>query len=353
MHKEMLEAPRFPADRARPSDADETYFVAQTLRPFVRFFAAYPAARDIVAPLAQLEPDSRIPANDVRQLLLGASLATGPQYNLGLRVGRITERGETTAVDYVAASAATLAESIAVTARNFRLVNEAVSLSVLRNGDYALVRFDSRIPWEKVTADYMLSSIFLNHVRGQIDDLSRIEVWFAYPAPIHREEYSEIFAPAQVRFGAACYGFRIPVHELDRPLRGADPHLHQLLRKHVAQLMVELPSCTSFDGRVTQVLSELLAASEPPTARQVAQQLGISTRTLARRLEAEGTTFYEVLDRLRQRLAIDYVRCTKLSQCEISARLGFAHAAAFHRAFKRWTSTTPAMLRKLHEARQA
>ena len=352
MHKQMPEARSFSADRTRPPEASEAYYLAQTLRPFVRFFEAFPAARAILAPLRELEPDSRIPANDVRELLLGASLATGAQHDLGLRVGRITERGETTAIDYVAASAATLADSIAVTARNFRLVNEAVSISVLRNDDYALVRYDSRVPWARVTADYMLSSIFLNHVRGQIEDLSRVEVWFAHPMPDYRDEYLEIFAPAEVRFGAACYGFRVPVQELDRPLRGADPHLHQLLRKHVAQLMVDLPSCTTFDGRVTQVLSELLAASEPPTARQAAKQLEISTRTLARRLEAEGTTFYEVLDRLRHRLAIDYVRCTKLSQCEISARLGFAHAAAFHRAFKRWTGSTPAMLRKMHDARQ-
>ncbi|MET0343066.1 MAG: AraC family transcriptional regulator ligand-binding domain-containing protein [Polyangiales bacterium] len=303
--------------------------------------------------MADLAPDSRVAANDVRRVLTSAARASGERSGIGLRVGRMVERGETGAIDYVAASAATLADAIAVTARNFRLVNDAVSVSVLRNDDHVLVRFDARVPWDPFMGEYLLSSIFTNHLRKQVGELSRVEVWFAHPEPNYRDEYQTTFAPSQVRFDAACYGFRLPVTELERPQRDADPHLHQVLRKHVAQLMIEQPNFTSFEGRVTQVLSDLLDASQPPTARQVASRLEISTRTLARRLEAEGTTFYEVLDRLRQRLAVDYVRCTKLAQCDVSARLGFAHAAAFHRAFKRWTGTTPAMLRKAHEQRQA
>lgn len=351
MQNQTIEMRGYPVRRPRQVDLRDESFGVQTLRPFVRFFAGFPAASEILAPIAGLAPESRVPANDVRELLLRATLVTG-EWGLGLKVGRTIERGEAGAIDYVTSSAATLSEAISVMARNFRLVNDALSVSVLRNDDYALVRFDSRMPWENVLGDYLLSAIFTNHLREQLEDLSRLEVWFAHSAPYYQNEYFRTFAPAEVRFDAPCYGFRVPSRELDRPLRGADPYLHEVLRKHVAQLLIELPSCASFDGRVTQVLTELLEQSKPPTARQVASQLEISTRTLARRLEAEGTTFYEVLDRLRQRLAVDYVRCTKLAQCDVSARLGFAHAAAFHRAFKRWTGTTPALLRKSHEARQ-
>jgi AraC-like DNA-binding protein len=89
---------------------------------------------------------------------------------------------------------------------------------------------------------------------------------------------------------------------------------------------------------------ELLAAdlaSGGQYAKRVSQSLHISARTLIRRLEDEGTSFREILDDIRRRYALNYVRNRDLDLAATACLLGFSHTTAFHRAFKRWTGLTP------------
>lgn len=90
---------------------------------------------------------------------------------------------------------------------------------------------------------------------------------------------------------------------------------------------------------------EPLLASGTIRIEAVARALGCSRQTLYRRLKAEGVTFAELLDGLRRRLALRFVREQGLSVKEASWRLGFSEPAAFSRAFKRWTGKTPGAMR--------
>ena len=79
----------------------------------------------------------------------------------------------------------------------------------------------------------------------------------------------------------------------------------------------------------------------------MAARIGISARqTLFRRLKAEGATFETILDDLRQTMARDYLSGRKVSVNETAYLVGFSDAAAFSRAFKRWTGVSPRDLRK-------
>jgi AraC-like DNA-binding protein len=82
------------------------------------------------------------------------------------------------------------------------------------------------------------------------------------------------------------------------------------------------------------------------TAEQVAARLGQSVRTLARRLEAEGTSYRELLDRMRQQAAEHALAHDDRPIADIADRLGFASPQSFNRAFKRWTGTTAAAYRR-------
>jgi len=73
----------------------------------------------------------------------------------------------------------------------------------------------------------------------------------------------------------------------------------------------------------------------------------MSMRTLARRLESEGTTFRDLVDEVRRKLAVDHVGNRDIGFSELSYRLGFSHVAAFHRAFRRWTGQTPLTYRRM------
>jgi AraC-like DNA-binding protein len=85
---------------------------------------------------------------------------------------------------------------------------------------------------------------------------------------------------------------------------------------------------------------------EAPSAEGVAKQFGISVRTLNRRLEREGTSFRNILDELRQELALRYVGTHDMPLGEVASRLSFSHPEAFYRAFKRWTGESPLAYRR-------
>jgi AraC-like DNA-binding protein len=72
----------------------------------------------------------------------------------------------------------------------------------------------------------------------------------------------------------------------------------------------------------------------------------ISRQTLFRQLKAEGTTFEAVLDEMRHRLALQYLRGKKVSVNEAAYLVGFSEPAAFSRAFKRWTGISPRETRR-------
>jgi AraC-like DNA-binding protein len=84
-----------------------------------------------------------------------------------------------------------------------------------------------------------------------------------------------------------------------------------------------------------------LLAAGPVRIDDVARDLGFSRQTLYRRLKAEGMTFEQLLDALRRRLALRFIRDEGLSVKEAAYRLGFSDPAAFSRAFKRWTGASP------------
>jgi AraC-like DNA-binding protein len=77
----------------------------------------------------------------------------------------------------------------------------------------------------------------------------------------------------------------------------------------------------------------------------IAAKLGVSRQTLFRKLRAEGVTFAGVLDELRHRMAADYLGARKVSVNETAYLVGFSEPAAFSRAFKRWTGSSPRTLR--------
>jgi AraC-like DNA-binding protein len=78
----------------------------------------------------------------------------------------------------------------------------------------------------------------------------------------------------------------------------------------------------------------------------VAKNLAMSTRTLARRLADEGTTYEDVVDQLRQSLALQYIKDRSISLSQIAWLLGYEGTSAFNHAFLRWTGRSPSTSRK-------
>jgi AraC-like DNA-binding protein len=83
-----------------------------------------------------------------------------------------------------------------------------------------------------------------------------------------------------------------------------------------------------------------------PSIEHLAPRLGVSVRSLQRRLREAGTSYKQVLDQVRHDLALRYLTAGELSIGEVAFLLGFSEPSAFHRAFKRWTGSTPGEFRR-------
>ena len=132
-----------------------------------------------------------------------------------------------------------------------------------------------------------------------------------------------------------------------RPAPSAKPFLDFLGELSKSFERPSRPRAKQFRREVEQQLERLLETGDANLDR-VASDLGLSRQTLYRRLKAEGTTFEEVLDGLRRKLALRYVRGEGVSAKEAAYRLGFSDPAAFSRAFKRWTGRSPSEMRAPH-----
>ena len=129
---------------------------------------------------------------------------------------------------------------------------------------------------------------------------------------------------------------------------GSDPQLCELLEHHAQQQLRRLPGAEDFSAEVRRVLGATLRRGDARISA-VAKELAMSGRSLQRRLNAEGSSFREELDRVRSELAVRLLSEGEADVREVAYLLGFSEPSAFHRAFKRWTGTTPAAYRN-HQA---
>ena len=132
---------------------------------------------------------------------------------------------------------------------------------------------------------------------------------------------------------------------LKRPVSGADEELCKYLDRLADETITTLDQDASFTNKLRRVIWIELSDGVP-TLQHTSGTLGISTRALQRRLSEEGTTFTTVLRDLRREVAMGLIRHREMAVCEIAYLLGYAEPSTFHRAFRRWTGTSPREYRR-------
>lgn len=245
-------------------------------------------------------------------------------------------------LSHMSAHAETLREAIEGILRYSRLFSVEPAGSLHEEGDVASVRYAfPRLAWPSV---YMGAELTLCGFARLLSTFAGADarpraVCFGYEAPAHRAEYARIFGGSE-RFGQPYTGIDFERAWLDRTQLHKNAELHSALRAQAERSLGRLERV----GRVTErVLDHLLAADprHPPAMTAVARELGMSARSLRRKLEAEGADFKRLSERARTRIALRMLEAPEASIQEVAFAMGFATAAAFHRAFKRWTGKTP------------
>ncbi|GLH81483.1 AraC family transcriptional regulator [Bradyrhizobium sp. SSBR45G] len=135
--------------------------------------------------------------------------------------------------------------------------------------------------------------------------------------------------------------------DMQRPFLTANHGMWKFFEPVLRQRLAELEKHATTVERLRSALLEALPAGELSMAA-ICRRLGISTRTLQRRLREEGSTFQQTLDAVRNSLAHHYLHNSSLSSTEISFLLGFEDPNSFVRAFQTWTGSTPQTVRLAH-----
>ncbi|MGX1883635.1 AraC family transcriptional regulator [Streptomyces sp. NPDC055287] len=168
---------------------------------------------------------------------------------------------------------------------------------------------------------------------------------FDYAPPPHKDEYGTLFG-CPVRFGTDRTGAGFDAHWLAAPLVRDEAQLHVMLRRAPFELLSRREYGTTVAEQVHHTLAQALRTSPRlPSLGETAARLAVSPATLRRRLQQESTSFQQLKDAVRRDAAIAGLAEGREPIAELAARLGFSEDTSFHRAFRRWTGTTPGAYR--------
>ncbi len=174
-------------------------------------------------------------------------------------------------------------------------------------------------------------------------DIQAERIDFPYPAPPEVRVYEEHFG-CPLKFGEPVGRIWIRNEHLQLRFPTADAAAHAMYRGLCDQQLAAQRA--TLDTLAERVISHLEIFTETyPAAADVARSFDLSERTFRRQLQEEGTNFRALLGEARYRKAQQLLRQTALSVDAIATQLGYAESAAFIRAFKEWSGTTPAAFR--------
>ena len=171
-------------------------------------------------------------------------------------------------------------------------------------------------------------------------------VRLALSEPDNIQPYQQFFA-AEVEFGAARNQVLLNSEYLGLGCLDANGEMHQLHREFADSLLSKSNQQGALIAQTRNLIRQQLAEGGSSIRReQVAGTLGLSLRTLQRKLGILGTNFQDLYDQTRRDLCLQLIQRGQLSFGEITFQLGFANPSAFQKAFKRWMGVAPSQYRK-------
>src|SRR5438477_941664 len=168
-------------------------------------------------------------------------------------------------------------------------------------------------------------------------------VRFPYPRPPHAADYALVYTEHST-FGATSLAATIDAALLDLPVRRTEADVATFLDGAPGKITMVYRRDREMVPRVREILARSLSTG----LAEVARDLGLSERTLHRRLRDEGSSFRAVKDQLRRSLALSQLEQTRKSIADIAADLGYSEPSAFFRAFQGWTGEAPSEHRRRH-----
>lgn len=288
----------------------------------------------------------RWPIDDLTRLWYAAAHCTGDS-SFGLKVGAEFTPMSINGVGFALQSAATLREAMEIVQRFQRLISDGGRFQMLANDSNTWLIYhpcQEKLAFSPHQIEAVLAAVvgFAGWIGG--GNVQPLLVQFSHARLGSLQNYRAALH-CQIEFEKAFNGVLVDNSILDRPLHLVDPQLAQFHKLYAKARLTALSMSSAALPEIRQWVAARLGPVLPRRA-EVAEALGISERTLARRLREQKQTFEGLLDEVRRERALQAVAEASTSLLEIAESLGFAEASTFYRAFKRWTSLPPARWRK-------
>jgi len=277
--------------------------------------------------------------------LCANALQLSNDMQLGLKVGSLFDLPSQGIFGYALMTSSTVGDALKLLVRynrailpsiHIELKSKAGRTELLTQGGHLPIELD-RFYCELVYAAILNS----RHILFDIPT-TNFKLELDYPVPNDATLYEKIFGP-NILFNSNRRSLSFNDESLAAAISTANPLTQDILQRECDRLL----PIESHRGIVTaRVQHELLqSGSEFPTCATMAKRLHMSESTLQRHLIKEGCRFQQLLDKVRYRLASEYLAGTALPVSEISCLLGFSDTANFRRSFKRWSDETPSQYR--------
>lgn len=268
--------------------------------------------------------------------------------NLGLHAGLKASLEQPGFIAYAMLSGAHLRETFGFLEEYQRLCIDGRVVSLERRGrdDAICLHPDLQPPPSKHHAEFLFV-LFLRagrHILGA--EFAPSSVRLRRTVSSKASEYPAAFG-CPVYWDQSADELRIEAKWMTKPSPFSDPDTMKSLRERAAQFLKQY-TAPDWMERVTALVQRLLPEGAA-TIEGVAENLGISTRTLQRRLADEGKSFDSIRESVRRSLALELVGRDRMKVKDVASRLGFSDPRAFRRAFQRWTGTTPSASARLDE----
>lgn len=331
-------------DHAKPARVAGSYLQPLLEAAAARGVAAQALEQAAGLPAGTLEPlPETLPADTyVRLLDIAAGLAQDPHF--GLHVGERVKLGTYTVYGLILLSCRDFGQAFEQTMRYEQLAHDLGRSTLQAEGGLAAYTWHSNYPARcRHLADSVFAGIrvFGNWLAGSVLPAPDLSLMHDGGDPAGHAEYLRVFG-ALPRFNAAANVARFDAALLAWPVPNADVSLYPVLQQHAEQLLKER-AVQAGAGIVPQVRGTIVQRLSQGQVRvaTVAEELGLSARTLQRKLADAGSSFQQVLDEARFALARDYLRQPGLSLVDIAFLLGYQEQSAFTHAFREWSGMNP------------
>lgn len=290
------------------------------------------------------EPGARVSA-DQYVALMNSLITRRDDECLGF-LSRPLKRGSFALLVRSALGARDLETAIRRIARTFRLLQDDVTLELVRKCDLAGVAlcFTNASATHSSFLDELLVRAFWRLFAWLADgSLPVAHFDFAFDSTLHMSSGAQAF-PSPRRYGQPNSAFWFVAARLECRVRQSEASMHAFIAGAPANFI--LPKRAEY--LVTARIRELMHRTLPlwPDLTGTANALHMSTATLQRRLAAEGTSFQAIKDELRRDMAIVRLSTSDTPVAVLAQELGFTDSATFQRAFKTWTGGPPGRYRR-------